>query len=256
MVNVKKTRGRKIVKKRMVVKKSIRAPKNLDRIIKKVINKNAETKYTPIDEFEYPITANNNFMNGATNLSNCFDINQGTGDGQRVGNTINCTKAVLNLIVRRNNIPVVNSKPCVLSIFIGYLKNNRGELPNAYYGQLFEDGNSSLPWNGTMVRTLRKVNKRMFSVLHRYDFKIGLSTTTNMSNNDFSTFIRKKIPLKELLGKVTYTDDDVFASAHNKDLYMFASYCNIDDSIDPISTDATTRQVDLLYFVDIEYKDY
>lgn len=250
---------RKTYKKRTYTKyakKTVRPSKTLTKAIKQVQFRNAETKNTPIDEIEYPFASNNNFMQGAQNLSDAFNIAQGTGDGERIGNSFNCTKAVLNLLIRRNNQLSVaaNNRPCVVSVFIGYLKNNRGESPNAYFGSLFEDGNSVLPWNGTQLRTLRRVNKKMFSVLHRYDFKIGLSTSTSFSNNDFSAMIRKKIPLKEMLGKVTFTDDGTNL-AHNKDLWIFCSYCNLDDSIDDITTNVLNRQVDIQYFVDIEYKD-
>lgn len=259
MVNVKKTRGRKIVKKRMVVKKVPRVSRTLDKAIKKVINRQAETKSTAVDEIEYPFIANNNFLQNSQNLSDAFNMNQGTGDGERIGNSINCTKAVLNLQIRRNNqlTAAANNRPCVVSVFVGYLKNNRGESPNSYFGSIFQDGNSVLPWNGTMLRTLRVVNRQMFSVCHRYDFKIGLSTATGgaYNNNDFPALIRKKIPLKEMLGKVTFTDDGT-AATHNKDLWIFCSYCNIDDSIDAISTDVNNRQVDIQYFVDVQYKDF
>lgn len=262
-MNAKRTFKKRTFKKRVAVKKTVRNTKVFAKSIKKVLNRMAETKATAIDELEYPILANNNFMNASVNLSNTFDLAQGTGDGQRVGNSVNCTKAVLNLIVRKNLqiSAATNSRPCVVSIFIGYLKNNRGESPDAYFGSLFEDGNSAIPWNGTMLRTLRVVNKKMFSVLHRYDFKVGASnpsTTANVinsySNNDFNTFYKKKIPLKELLGKITWTEDGT-AGSHNKDLWMFASYCNIDDSIDAIATDVANKQVDILYYVDTEYKD-
>jgi len=260
-MNVKRTYRKKTNKKRTYAKKTTRVSKNLTKAISKVINRKAETKSTGINETQYVFSADNDSLQPSVNLADAFDLSQSTGDGGRIGNTIECTKAVLNLTIRRNasTAPTTYNLPCIVSIFIGYLRNNRGENPDSYAStSLFKDGASVLPWNGTMLRTLRTVNKKMFSVLHRYDFKIGSSIVgTNFpgfSNNDFKIHYHRKILLKEMLGKITYTDDAI-STGHNKDLWMFASYCNINDYVDDITASIGNTQVDIQYFVDVEYKD-
>jgi len=246
------TRG-KTFKKRVAYKKTGRVSKGLNTVIKKVIRRQAETKSALSAELVYPIIANNNFMQASYNLSNGINMPQGDGDGERDGNHITVTKAVLNLSIRKNSLTSTLSKPCIVHVFIGYLKNNRGESPDSFFGNLYEAGNSSLPWNGTIIRSLRAINKKMFSVLHRYTFKVGSSNPVNYENNDFKSHYNVRIPLKELMGTVTWTNDGT-TTAMNKDLWFFASYANLDDSVDNIAT-LQQSQVDIEFFVDIKYKD-
>lgn len=245
---------RKTVKKRTYPKyskKTVRPTKNFTKAVKQVINRVAEMKATPYDELDYSLSTNSGFST-PVNLSDCFNIAQGTGDGQRIGNTIDCKKAILNLVLRRNNLATPNL-PCEVFVYIGYLKGNRGTAPSATpFANFYQDGNSAKAWNGTALRTLRMVNKDIFIITNRFVQKIGssASTTAQFANNDYPLLIRKKINLKALLGKVKYQYDNVNDAEHDKDLFMWVSWVNIDDSID-----ASLFPIDMSYFVDMNYQD-
>lgn len=257
MVNVPKTK-KKTYKKRVSTKrykKVVKPSKMLTKAVKQVIYKEAETKHTPIDENEYALTTITSSFQGSVNLSNCLSLPQGTGDGERIGNKIHVSKANLNLIVRRNDSGS-SLVPCEFHLFIGYLRQERGTTPDGYFPLIFQDGTGTIGWNGTMIRTLRKVNKDLFIIYKRIVIKCGPSTSSSaqFNNNDFPALTRKTINLKPLLGLVTYGDDGTSAN-FNKDLFMWGGYVYINDAIDNLAVSPNLKPIDVLYYVDMEFKD-
>lgn len=257
MVNVPKTK-KKTYKKRVStkrIKKTYKSTKVLKKVVKQVLFKVAESKHTPIDEQEYQFTTTSSALQPSVALSECLSLSQGTADGQRVGNKIHVTKANLNLIVRRNNTGS-SLIPCEFHLFIGYLKQDRGALPDPFFPLIYQDGFSTLPFNGTMIRTLRKINKDLFIIHKKLVFKVGPSTSSvsQFNNNDFPVIQRKVISLKPLLGLVQYGDDGTSFN-FNKDLYMWGGYVYINDTIDNLVANPELKPLDVLYFVDMEFKD-
>lgn len=259
MPYARKRFAKKRAPKRGYKKYTKKAPRrtnaSLVKTIKSVVMRQAETKHSGVDEVEYVMATSNNTLFPSVNLSSWAGLATGTLDGQRVGNKISVTKANLNLIIRRNNT-VSSLYPCEVHIWIGYMKQERNAVPDAYFGQIYQDGGSVLPWNGSMLRTLRKNNTDLFTIFKKMVFKIGPATTTGPSfiNNDFPIMQRKVISLKPLLGTLTYGDDGS-SSNFNKDLWMWASYVYIDDTIDNLAVSPALKPIDILYFVDVEYKD-
>lgn len=242
---------------RKSTRKTMRRPNpSLVKALKAIVNRQAETKHTPVNETEYVMATTNSSFFPSINLSSWLALDQGTGDGQRVGNKVNVTKATLNMIVRRNNT-TSSLYPCELHVFIGHLRQNRNENPDPFLSSFYQDGPSVLPWNGSMLRTLRKPNTDVFTISKKMVFKIGpaVSTGGQFSNNDFPVLHRRKVSLKKLMGKITYGDDGT-ASNFDKDLWMWASYVYLDDSIDNLAVSPGLKPVDLLYFMDYEYKDF
>lgn len=249
----KKRNSVKTVKKSSMPSKIL--TKTLKGLIDKRIRKKAELKSIPINEEEYVFTSTNADLSNPVNLTRFFEISNGTGDGQRIGNIINVEKANLKLIVRKN-LSASNQYPAVVYIWIGYLKADRNTDPSAYFPSFYNDGPSVLPWNGTMQRTLREENKDLFTIYKKFRFKLGSSTSANsgFNNNDFGIFYNTTVSLKPILGKLQFQDDGT-AGAVNRDLFMWASYCNIDDVIDNIAVTPGLRPVDILYWVDGKYTD-
>lgn len=245
---------RTVTTRKKPIKRTMRATNNsIAQTVKTVLKRQVEKKHTPQNELQYNFDTINSSFSTPVNLSDCFNISQGTGDGERVGNLITCSKAVLNLIIRKQVNEV--ALPCEVHVFIGYLKGNRDQAPSATpFANFYQDGNTAVAWNGTMLRTLRKPNADLFVISNKFVVKIGSSTatTTQYNNNDFPILIRKRLSLKPLLGKVKYQYDNVSGSEHDKDLFMWASYVYQDDTIAPA---AINCPVDLLYFVDMEYTD-
>uniref|UniRef100_UPI0040488CF0 hypothetical protein n=1 Tax=Polynucleobacter sp. TaxID=2029855 RepID=UPI0040488CF0 len=227
----------------------------INKAVKAVVNRGQETKHSGIDETEY-VFESNYAMSTPINLAQAMNISNGTTDGARVGNNINVTKATLNIVARRNNTSA-SRFPAEIHVFIGYVKQDRSTIPGLHHlNRLYEDGAAALPWNGTQLRTLRAINKTIFTMTNKLVFKVGSSDSFSVqqNNNDFSLIHRAKVELKAMHGKVIYGDDGQPAD-HNKDLWMFASYCYIDDNTDNLIDNPTSKPVDLLYFVDLQYKD-
>lgn len=255
---------KKFIKRKPVVKrgkglsrrKPATASKSLTKAIKKVMYRQAETKYSGVDETEYTMNTSNLNLFPSVNLSSWAGLEQGVGDGQRVGTKIDITKANLKFILRRNNT-TSSRYPLVFHIWIGYLRQNRNDVPDPFFVNFYEDGTSTLPFNGTMLRTLRNVNKNLFTIHKHLEIKLGPSTssTSSYNNNDFPIMVKRTISLKPLLGKLTYGDDASSAN-FNKDLWMWCGYTYLDDSIDNLAVSPSLLPVDLLYFVDVEYKDF
>jgi len=220
----------------------------------------AEKKSTPYDEVTYSFNRGNSQMSTAYLLSLCLNIPQGAGDGQRIGNKINVTRAMMNYSLRAqdpNSSAGVDAfdSPVEVHIFIGYVKGSRAENWDAdFRTSTYNDGNSVLPWNGTNIRTLRRLNTDKFVIKHHVIKKIGTSFTNKeySSNNDYKLTHRGKINLKELLGSCQYTDDT--GLTHNKDLYMSASYVFASDQTGD-QTVITVPPVVFDYFIDLEYTD-
>jgi len=233
--------------KRKTVKRVARPRANLIQTIKSVVNRQVETKCSGIDEssFNFATAANNSTLPSWVNLADALNISQGVGDGERVGTVIDVKRAMLNLVIKKDL--AVSGSPVILTIFIGYLRDGRGSNPNTQL--IYEDGNNSLTWNGTNLRNLRSLNKKLFVNIARYSFKVGQSNLgTTTSNNDFNLYHTKKISLKSMLGKCTFTNDSI-AGSHNKDLFLTAQIVQMTDGI------TTSIPCTLDYFVDVQYKD-
>lgn len=232
------------------------ATRALTTAIKKVNMRLAETKHSGIDESDYTMASLSSQWFPSINLASWAGLANGTGDGQRIGNKINITKANLNYILRRNNTSS-SLYPLEFHIWVGYLKQSRNENPDAYMNQFYEDGGSVLSFNGTQIRTLRKPNRTLFTIVKHMVHKCGPATTTGPSfiNNDFPIMVKRTVSLKPLLGTLTYGDDGS-SSNFNKDLWMWCGYAYLDDTIDNLATSPGLKPVDLLYYVDVEYKDF
>lgn len=228
-------------------KKSIRkSSSSLKQIVKKEMLKQAEPKYCDNTPSVYTWNASNTTMAAAVDLSVAYNLAQGTGQGDRIGNQITITNAVLNL----NMLATTGSSPQILTIFIGYIKDSRSTLPNAgTLATIFQDGNSSTGINETTLSLLRNINHDRFAC-SRYTFKIGNNNSGGTTfNNDFPSFINKKISLSKVLGNVTWQTDGS-TGVHTKNLYMWCQSTSIYNG-----SQAMAYMPVLNYFVDVKFKD-
>ncbi len=248
--------ARKTTKSKKSTRKYVRKPSKAVKTIvkneiKRSIKRNIETKHTGNDPATYVWASQNNVMSDPVTLSDAFDLYSGSEDGERVGNIINVTKAILNVNIVAN---VGATYPVIMTIFIGYLKRNRGTAPTA--GQLasiFQDGGGTTDYNGSTLNLLRNVNRELFTIAGRYDIKVSearVNQGTNWSNNDFPLFVNKKINLKSMLGKTIYTADT--ATGHNKELFMWCSYCGVGSTTNIYSNVSAPI---FNYYVEGEYTD-
>lgn len=245
---------KKIYRKKRVYKKST---KNFNKAVKRVIIKTAETKHCGNEPqvYDWGNTGSSSIMSPAVELSSCFNLVQGTGQGDRIGNSVDCTKAVLNyLITMYGTDGTADQPPLYLHMFIGYLRNTRAVAPTNF-SRLYQDGSSASAWDGTNLTTLRSINKDEFIVVKRKIIKIGPSTVTaaggrNFNNNDFPSMAKGKISLKSMLGKITWSSDNTSGTYKNRQLYMWCGVTYLDNLTTTIPPEITFQ-----YYVDAEFKD-
>lgn len=246
MANAKKSNFKKNVfkTKRKYPKKAVKV--SVKKAVESVLSRKIEPKQCGNNPAVYVWNALNSTMSAPIDLGVCFgSVIQGTQDGQRIGNRIDVTKAVLNLNMLASS--VAGNLPCILTIFIGYTKGKRSVTPSsADTVRIFNDGNTSTGMTGLTLDLLRTINNDVWTV-KRYDFKLGNSEGgTIYPNNDFPVFVNKKISLAPLLGQLIYTNDQF--DNYNKNLYMFCQWTNINSL-------ASSYPPILNYYVDGLYKD-
>jgi len=239
---------KKVFKKRVVKKYPVKSVKSVKKIVKDVIKRSAETKHCGNVPYAYVWTAANNTSASAPmSLSNALDLSQGTTDGTRIGNRVDCSKAILNLSISGNS-----NYPQIVEVIIFYLKGKRSIVPTAsdIDSYLYQNGASATGPTNTILNMMRNTNNDFFTVVKRMFFKVGTSdsTTANYTNNDFKLFVNKKIRLPSMEGLVSYEQDNI-ATSHNKDLFIF---CHTRSP-----TSATILfPVNVNFYVETEYKDY
>ena len=250
MANAKKFYPKKRVfkTKRKSVKKI--AQVSVKKAVESVLSRKVEPKSSGINPAVYVWNANNSTISASVNIADVFALTQGVTDGTRIGNKIDITRAVLNI----NLLSPSSGNPCIVTIFIGYLKGQRTSNPSTGGNTafIFQDGPVSTGTTGLTLDLLRNTNNDLFTV-KRYDIKIGGAYNAvgvaPAFNNNFPAFVNKKISLSQLLGTLTYTNDG--SVLHNKNLWMFCQCTSIDSSLLAIPSVFPI----LNYYVDGTYKD-
>lgn len=249
----KKRKSRVRANKKRAPKNGITKPsKSFVANVKKVMHKVAEKKLTSTDPTVYIFNGNgtnNSVVSSAVEVSSAVTlIPQGTGQGARIGNKINVTKAQLNgvLVFDADN----ELTPQFITIFIGYQKSQRGVIPTAgAFALLLQDGDASIGMDNTVLSMLRSVNRDFFTISSRKEFKLGNAGTAFAlsNNNDFPLVQRFRINLKAMLGNTVFSD---LNANSNKELYMWCQYTDIYGAVLPIAQSPTFS-----YYIDIEFDD-
>lgn len=250
-------------RRRTTTKKPKRAPRrtirrtpasNIRAIVKKTITRMAEKKTTAFPSKNYAFNGGTQGFGSTHGLGQALNLNQGTGQADRIGNKINVTKAMMSYNLR--TIDGTLDLPAEVHIFIGYIKGDRDTSWQAAFNtETFNNGNSVVPWDGTYITSLRSLNTDKFVIKHHIIKKIGCSFTNTAysQNNEYKLTHRGKINLKSLLGPCTFLDDDA-GNSHNKDLWMSASWLYSNEAVgDAISFPVPPVKFD--YFIDVEFTD-
>jgi len=168
-------------------KKAPKAVKSQKKLIKAVVEKMAEHKvitYTTEPFTLVPGSNSNNFFANIQLLSqygttNIFDINQGTGQADRIGNKIRIVKAHYKGIFWPLGVTAsVNTSPKPQDVRLLILKLKSGDksptgMDTAIYNALFQSNNASTGPDGTLSDIFRKVNTDVFTVYLDKYFKCG-----------------------------------------------------------------------------------
>lgn len=242
-------KARKTIRKRKSVKRmrtKSRMPKVvstvLKRYVKSAIKRNSETK------FPLPLSANNvgigpynatSALLTTIDLTNVFDIAQGTGQGGRIGDEITPTKLSFKGYINLQYQTVVADtttlvqKPMYVKMVIGRQKNTMAQPAN--YSNLFQAGSTVAAPSNMPTDMLLNFNKDSYVIYATRVFKIGnskpdvIANTDNSSNNDFSLARMFNINLIKHVPRLKYSDANDYPT--NFGIYAWFLICAADGSI-------------------------
>lgn len=244
--NVKRNNKRKVYRKR-----KSNLVKKVNSLCKQVIQRTAEKKHLDMNPLLYgwtntTLTNDNPF--DAINLASYYQLAQGNADGQRLGNSVKFTK--FDLCVNAMTINSNNVGPFIMDIWVGVIKPTQQYPPTqTQLGSLLQDGSTSVGQDARTAQLLRRVNTDKFKIYAHRRFRIGNSTysTNAQSNNDFGMFKNLRIPIKALLGKMTYDDVSAIPSKY---MYMWCHAVAVDSG-----SVVQTSLPQMEFYIDAEYID-
>jgi len=214
----------------------------------KLVREVAEKKTTNNDPIGYTFNANNTTCSPAVDLiATTLDaIAHGSQNGQRIGNDIYVHKFDLKLSFSFLPGAIATVRPGYVQVWVATLKDSPSTLPNATdLGRIYDDGGGSSGPDGTMLATLRNLNKDYFNFKAYKMFKLGPSGTL-YANNDFPINVQMTIP-GLIKGRVRYNDTTAVC---NKYCFMFMAFTSADNT--PV---LATIPVDCQYYVSVSYSD-
>lgn len=236
-------RIQRAVKRRQSAKRSM-----LTAMIRKQVSRIAEKKIavSRVDDnqLSYTYGANLDFQIFQMSPGGVigFNIPQGTGQHQRVGNAIKIHKAVSKLVF--NAQPWIagvndNPNPFYLRMFLLYNKQDSHNEPALGTSQdFFQSGASTYAFSGSTKDWTFSINKDKYRVLWQKTLKMGFSTTyVNQTqllgpqqdsfgapNPDFKPFQRVYINYTKMLHKNVKYNDSNSIDPSTRGLYLFM-YC-------------------------------
>lgn len=162
----RRRRGRKTYKRRRLSKRRgwSRPTKKFSKTVKKIFNRQVETKYNQATTASVPII---NQITDVQMVSIIPGIAQGVGQGDRLGNRIHPTRFTLKVVLTcldiKNIIALGSPTYFDIYIFKYKVKNQYGGFVTAAdAAQFLQDDNSSTFYNGGALDGLRPVNDDIF----------------------------------------------------------------------------------------------
>lgn len=164
----------------------------------------------------------------------CLVINQGVGQGDRIGNTITTRKLILKYCLypiawRNDNNPFPT--PVEVMVWIGYLRANRQTTPTTTdYANFFQFGNGTQPPNANLWDCMSPVNKDLFHICKVFRHKLGYANYGGnnadkeeqfFANNDFKLNCFKTVDCTKYLNKVLKFND--VSTQSDTGLYMWCT---------------------------------
>lgn len=248
--------------KRKFGKRSMYAP-TVNRPVQRVVSRNVENKIQYKQETSKSITTGA-VAPGLLTLPMIpyAQISQGTGQGDRIGNTIRTKKVMFNFALHpapynasTNTQPV----PQDVIMMFGKVKNSRAQQPIASdFAKLWQIGNSSTGPYSTSLDLLATVNKDWFTVYKQLHFKLGYAdalssgnSTANQffSNNDFQYSIVRRLDITNIVPKIVKFNDTTSQNT-NDGLWMWCWCVNADGTF---TAQAIPALMD--YYLTYEYED-
>lgn len=261
-------RPRRTTKAKRAYKKRSTGSTAVAKLVKREIHRNIENKtiqYSSQNNFIGPYVNSSNGLHGfpLTPYSSNLAIVQGTGQGNRIGNTIRTRKLVLSYVLwanaydaTYNTIPV----PQEVKIWIGYYKPTPMTQPvNANFAVFFQQGDTSTAPSSTLQDILSNVNSDNWLIKKTLTHKVGFGNNQGtggsaanqyLANNDFKLNVVRKIDLTKYASKVfKFNDNTSNNPTTGSGLYMMIT------SVGAINNTPEVRPIKLSYWLDYQFED-
>lgn len=189
-----------------------------------------------------------------------YQINQGTGQGDRIGNKIRTKKLVMKFIFNPtsyNATTNTNPKPVDLRVFWLYNKDDSETLPSQLdFTKFFQLGDTSSAPQSFLADMMLEVNKDLFHVYAERRYKLGYQnasaagTVTGseyFANNDYSYNVIDEIDLTPYTAK-TFTFSDSNSQPNTRGLFCVILAAAADGSV------LANTQVPAYLFYTLQYQ--
>ena len=205
-----------------VRKKAVKA--NLRSEIKRVISRQEEHKESCQYSLNTPLPPSNNVSWVTSSIPICpnaagFQITQGVGQGQRVGNQIRTKKCWVKGVLHPTIYDAAtNNQPLPFEVRMLLFKDkfNKSSQPSAVNLDLFQNGSSVLAPQNDLVDMILDLNRDRYTIYHDEILKVGtansggtgnLASFQYFANNDFSYNVKFHVDCTKFLPSVvTYND--------------------------------------------------
>lgn len=217
----------------------------------------------------------NMFCLSPTDATPGLKIDQGTGQGQRVGNKITVKSVSFTGVVRP--LPqfdnTFNYNPCPMYLVLwvvslrSHLPDTKAQLETTVLNTFFQDGNSSIGVQGNLQDLTRKVNTSVINVHKRRVFKLGYATYPSgfspgnaaniyqaFNNNDFqlSSMFRMNLKMPKTL---TYNDGTLNPSCRRWWMFCIPYRCDNADYLSNIGTTTGPTPAKIDFGIEMKYTD-
>lgn len=205
-------------------------------------------------------------------------IGQGDGQGQRTGNEITTVKCTLSGVLRFNTafntLTGYKMCPVYVTLWIVSLQKHMNDtlqsLETTIQNSFFQDGNSSVGFDGTMNDMVKKVNTSVIRLHKRRVFKLGTTEVYSATgsaqgdnpnqrwgNNDFDLSRMFSMDITKVIPKKYRFNDGIDIQLNNRRRWMFFT-CARADGTAPVTDGASTTGPIVAYAtlnLDYRYKD-
>jgi len=250
-------------KKKYTPKKKTQVPVSIKRYVKRAVNRTEEVKtvVTTLSDLQSGIAAQiRPYVQdpgcGLISLTEAMDtIQQGVGQGDRIGNKIRLKRNMLKGYLYAINGGLTGGNPTNVTMYIGRLKSTLLTPITATLAQLFQAGDTVFAPTDNNLSSLYQINRNSWNVYYRRTFKIGGATSSSTNaipaNNDYKALVKFSINLSKWLPK-TINYNDASSISTNAGLYMWFTISNYND--EPI-TSLYIPQVQYVAINEFSYTD-
>lgn len=270
----KKTVIRRAPKRRAPLRRPITVRKtSIKRMVKAAVEKEAETKICIFSDLNRPILSSASLSSFDTNniipiscTSGAFELEQGVGESQRVGNKVTVVSASIKGTIHANPYNASTNPllvPTQIKMFLFYNKLDPQQAPTpAVSADFYDFDNTTTGFRNDLVDMWAPINTEKYSVLATRTFKCGMadsnqatpgnSTTgpLNYSNNDFKLNCNFSVNFTKYLPKrQTFRDNTIDSTT--RQLYMMFVPCAANGAAITAGNAPCTVQ----YIAHLKYKD-